>query len=64
MMKPNKSYQPKIETADKPPCGGSAARLEVSELKTYAPPIVITIDGERANEIENIEIDITFKEDK
>ena len=64
MMKPNGGYQPEVKTADKPPRGGSAARLEVSEVKMYEPPIVITIDGGRAHEIENIEIDITFKEDK
>ena len=53
--------KPKVETAELKPL---PERLEVSEVKTYAPPIVITIDDERANEIENIEVDITFKEDK
>lgn len=49
-----------IKTADKTP---QPERLEVSEVKTYAPPIVITIDGERANDIECVEVTINFKED-
>lgn len=61
MMKPNGGYQPIVETADNPPHGGSAVqRLEISEVKTYAPPIVITIDGEN---IKSVDITINFKED-
>lgn len=50
----------KFESADKTP---TPERLEVTEVKTYAPRLSITFDGERANEIESIELDITFKED-
>lgn len=50
----------RVKTADKTP---KQERLEVSEVKTYAPPIVITIDGENINNVYSVDITINFKED-
>lgn len=50
----------RVKTADKTP---QPERLEVSEVKEYAPPIVITIDGEYLKNVSNVCVNIEFKED-
>ena len=50
----------RVKTADKTP---KPERLEVSEVKAYAPPIVITIDGENINNVDSVDIMINFKVD-